>query len=183
MPSPGEGGPKGRMRVGEQLQIAENAKQNAAASPSSVCSASLRSQLPRRGSHWALPRQCAIRRNPITMFHPIVPQLPVNRIAGFVRFLSEICQTAERNSALLRTARKIFKKFSEISQHMQEKIKQTAHQIRRFVCAAQRNFLCPIKAEAEKIKQSRLQNRKKTNKSPQKRRNFPEAVCFGRKGS
>ena len=31
---------------------------NALHSPSSVCSASLRSQLPRRGSRWVLPRQC-----------------------------------------------------------------------------------------------------------------------------
>ena len=44
-------------------------------------------------------------------FASIVPQPSANRIAGFVCFLSEICQTAERNSALLRTTREKQRKF------------------------------------------------------------------------
>ena len=44
-------------------------------------------------------------------FASIVPQPSANRIAGFVCFLSEICQTVERNSALLRTTREKQRKF------------------------------------------------------------------------
>ena len=44
-------------------------------------------------------------------FASIVPQLPADRMAGFVRFLSEICRTAEGNPAFRQTTRNIFKNF------------------------------------------------------------------------
>ena len=111
-------------------------------------------------------------------FASIVPQLPADRMAGFVRFLSEICQTAEGNPAFQRTAPKIFKKFSENFQLRQEKIKRHACRIRRFVSGTLRAFCRLCRAKAEKIEQNRRTDQKKTKSQPQKREISGNAVRF-----
>ena len=73
---------------------------------------------------------------------------------------------------------KYSKKFSENFQLRQEKIKRHACRIRRFVSGTLRAFCRLCRAKAEKIKQNRRTDQKKTKSQPQKREISGNAVRF-----